>query len=160
MRSTVILVERKLLLMRCLYQRCRRESVYVVLSDLESDIALYKKSRQEQAAKARSHYVKKEWCWECIFGKGFQQSSTLTLNRSVQSPPHHISDYAYENELHINCEGDNIAEFLKEKLQNVSKKKKRKLCLTIAEFCGRVRIRRLRNVHGRDRSGNTKGLRE
>ena len=28
--------------------------------DLESDIALYKKSRQEQAAKARSHYVKKE----------------------------------------------------------------------------------------------------
>ncbi len=71
-----------------------------------------------------------------------------------------ISDYAYKNELHINCEGDNIAEFLKEKLQNVSKKKERKLCLTIAEFCGRVRIRRLRNVHGRDRSEDTKGLRE
>lgn len=41
----------------------------------------------------------------------------------------------------LNCEGDNIAEFLKENLQNVSKKKERKLCLTIAEFCGRGRIR-------------------
>jgi len=29
-------------------------------SDLESDIVLYKKSRQEQATKVRSHYVKKE----------------------------------------------------------------------------------------------------
>lgn len=69
----------------------------------------------------------------------YNRSSIYELD--VVVPKEKDIDAYADDKLRVQYEGGCLAEFLKEKLQNVSEEKQRKLCLKIAELCGGGRIR-------------------
>ena len=74
----------------------------------------------------------------------YDRSSVYELDVPVPKEKD-INAYA-DDKLHVKYEGGCFADFLKEKLQNVSEKKEKKLCLKIAELCGGGRIRGINRI--------------